>query len=41
MSNKFAALFGVEQSDIDYMNQPANCPNSSPYSDAGGGSIWA
>ena len=31
MSNKFAALFGVEQSDIDYMNQPANCPNGSPY----------
>jgi outer membrane receptor protein involved in Fe transport len=32
MSNKFAALFGVEQADIDYMNQPANCPNGSPYS---------
>ena len=32
MSNKFAALFGVEQADIDYMNQPANCPSGSPYS---------
>ena len=32
MSNKFAALFGVEQTDIDYMNQPAKCPNGSPYS---------
>src|SRR5262249_9638823 len=32
MSNRFAALFGVEQADIDYMNQPANCPSGSPYS---------
>ena len=32
MSNKFAALFGVEQGDIDYMNQPTNCPSGSPYS---------
>ena len=32
MSNKFAALFGVEQGDIDYMNQPSNCPGGSPYS---------
>ena len=32
MSNKFAALFGVEQADIDYMNQPDNCPSGSPYS---------
>ena len=32
ISNKFAALFGVEQADIDYMNQPANCPRGSPYS---------
>jgi len=31
ISNKFAALFGVEQADIDYMNQPANCPSGSPY----------
>src|SRR5436190_6825950 len=32
ISNRFAALFGVEQADIDYMNQPANCPGGSPYS---------
>lgn len=32
MSNKFAALFGVEPADIDYMNQPVNCPSGSPYS---------
>ena len=32
MSSKFATLFGVEQADIDYMNQPANCPGGSPYS---------
>jgi len=32
ISNKFAALFGVEQADIDYMNQPDNCPSGSPYS---------
>ncbi len=32
ISNKFAALFGVEQADIDYMNQPDNCPGGSPYS---------
>ena len=32
MSSKFATLFGVEQADIDYMNQPDNCPSGSPYS---------
>jgi outer membrane receptor protein involved in Fe transport len=32
ISNKFAALFGVEQADIEYMNQQANCPSGSPYS---------
>jgi len=32
ISNKFAALFGVEQSDIDYMNQQSNCAGGSPYS---------
>jgi outer membrane receptor protein involved in Fe transport len=32
VSNKFAALFGVEQADIDYMNQPNNCASGSPYS---------
>src|SRR3984893_7910670 len=36
ISNKFAALFGVEQADIDYMNQTQNqqpnCPGGSPYS---------
>src|SRR5215831_15389100 len=31
MSSQFAALFGVEQNDIDYMNQPQNCPSGSPY----------
>ena len=41
MSNKFAALFGVDQADIDYMNQPANCPGGSPYSAPAGGNIWA
>jgi outer membrane receptor protein involved in Fe transport len=32
ISNQFAALFGVEQADIDYMNQPDNCLVGSPYS---------
>jgi outer membrane receptor protein involved in Fe transport len=32
ISNNFAALFGVEQADIDYMNMPDNCPSGSPYS---------
>jgi outer membrane receptor protein involved in Fe transport len=32
ISSKFAALFGVEQADIDYMNVPDNCQSGSPYS---------
>ena len=32
ISSNFAALFGVEQTDIDYMNEPANCLSGSPYS---------
>lgn len=35
MSSKFAALFGVEQADIDQMNSPEDmggCPGGSPYS---------
>ena len=39
ISNKFAALFGVEQADIDYMNQPANCASGSPYSTAVAGAF--
>jgi hypothetical protein len=34
MSSKFAALFGVEQADIDQMNSPEDkggCPGGSPY----------
>lgn len=34
MSKKFAALFGVEQADIDQMNSPedmSGCPGGSPY----------
>ena len=34
MSSKFAALFGVEQADIDQMNSPevpGGCPGGSPY----------
>jgi hypothetical protein len=35
MAAKFATLFGVEQADIDQMNQPAaqgGCPSGSPFS---------
>jgi len=39
ISNKFAALLGVEQADIDYMNQPSNCPSGSPYSTPVAGSF--
>ena len=31
ISEKFAALFGVEQADIDQMNSPGVCPGGSPY----------
>jgi outer membrane receptor protein involved in Fe transport len=31
MSRKFAALFGVEQADIDQMNAPGGCQGGSPY----------
>jgi hypothetical protein len=32
ISRKFAALFGVEQADIDQLNAPGGCPGGSPYS---------